>query len=359
MNASAFGRFFLPGPTDVHPDVLAAMQRAMITHRGPTMAAIMERMEEPLRHLFRTTRPVLIGTCSATGFMEAAVRAAVEHRMLAVVTGYFGERFARVAEACGKEVVRAVVPPGHTLEPEHLERFLDGPPIDAVSIVHSETGTGALAPLEALARVVRAQDDVMLLVDAVTSVGGQEVETDLWQLDFVFTGSQKALALPPGLALGVASKRLMERARRMADRGWYFDLVKFEEAIRERQPTQTPALPLIYALEAQLERIEAEGGVTARWRRHAAMRDMMEAWSDQHPELPLLAAPGRRSATVSALRLPAGVPAGVVVGRMADRGFAIAPGLEPLTDQILRIGHMGDLEPVHLAALLSELGKAM
>lgn len=327
----------------------------MITHRGPAMVEIMERMEEPLRHLFRTTRPVLLGTCSATGFMEAAVRSGVQHRLLAVVGGYFGERFAQVAAACGKEVVRAVVPDGRTLEPAHLERFLDGPPVDAVSIVHSETATGALAPLEALARVIRARDDIMVLVDAVTSVGAQELETDLWQLDFVFTGSQKALALPPGLALGVASKRLMERAHRLSDRGWYLDLVKFDEAIRERRPTQTPVLPLIYALDTQLARIAAEGGVEARWRRHAEMRGIMEIWCDRHADFPLLARPGRRSATVSTLRVPQGRGAPDIVARLGARGYAVATGLEPLTDTVLRIGHMGDLQPSHLEGLLAEL----
>jgi aspartate aminotransferase-like enzyme len=359
VTADAFGRFFLPGPAEVHPDVLAAMQRPMIGQRSAEMAELMARMERPLRHLFRTTRPVLLATCSATGLMEASIRAGVRHRLLAVVGGCFGERYACVAEACGKEVVRAVVPPGGTLEPGHLERFLDGPEIDAVSIVHSETATGALAPLEALARVVRSRKDVMLLVDAASSIGGQAVETDLWQLDFVFTGSQKALALPPGLGLAVASKRMMQRARDAHEPGWYFDLARYEEAIRQRRPSQVPPLPQLYALDAQLARIEAEGGIEARWRRHAAMLALMEAWCDRQPRLALMAPPGRRSATVSALRLPAGVASATIVESLAVRGWSVTSGPEPHADELLRIGHMGDLRPAHLEALLGELDEVL
>ncbi len=350
-----FGRSFLPGPSDVHPHVLAAMQRPMMSHRGPEMGGLMAGMERPLRHLFRTTRPILLGTSSGTGFMEAAVRAGVRQRLLAVVGGHFGERFAAIATACGKEVVRAVVPPGRTLEPEHLERFLDGPAVDAVSIVHAETSTGALAPLEALARVVRAHDDVLLLVDAVASIGADPVETDLWQLDFVFTASQKALALPPGLALAAASKRMMERARSADAPGRYFDLARLETAIRERRPAFTPALPQLFALDAQLARIESEGGVEQRWRRHSEMRAMVEAWCERHPRYPLLAPAGRRAAGVSALRLPSGLGGTGVAAALGERGWAVTPGLDPLGDGILRIGHMGDVTPVHLAGLLDEL----
>jgi aspartate aminotransferase-like enzyme len=355
VSAAPFGRNFLPGPAGVHPDILAAMQRPVISHRGAEMAELMARMERPLRHLFRTTRPVLVATSSATGLMEAAVRAGVRQRLLAVVGGHFGERFARVAEACGKEVVRVVVPPGRALDPAHLERFLDGPGVDAVSVVHAETSTGALAPLESLARVVRSRDDVLLLVDAVGSIGADPVEFDLWQLDFAFTGTQKALGLPAGLALAAASKRLMERARTAEAPGSYFDLHALERAARERRPASTPALAQLYALDAQLERIGASGGVEARWERHARLRGMMEAWCTGHSRFSLLAPPGSRSAAVSALRLPAGIASPAIVAALAARGWLAAPGLDTQSDALLRIGHMGDLEPSHLQAFLAAL----
>ena len=279
--------------------------------------------------------------------------------MLAVVSGGFGERFARVGEACGKEVIRAVVPEGRTLEAEHLARFLEGPEVDAVTLVHSETSTGALASLEQLAPVVRTRRQVMLLVDAASSLGASPVETDRLGLDFVFTGSQKALALPPGLALGVASPRLLERARKITERGRYLDLIAYHEAASRHQPLTTPALPLWYALERQVERIAAEGGIEARWRRHYEMLLTVERWVAGRSDLAFLPVEGRRSWAVSCLRLPSGVQSAVVVARLATAGWVIGAGVGTLKETTIRIGHMGDLSSAELQPLLAELGAAL
>ena len=337
--APAFGRFFLPGPTDVHPDVLAAMQRPMIGHRSGAMEQLLARLEAPLARLFRTSRSVLVGTASATGFMEMAVRNGVRHRALSVVNGSFSERFANLVRACGKESVRLDVPLGCAVEPDMLRDALRRTPVDAVTLVHSETSTGVL-------------QDVLLLVDAVTSLAGSPVETDRWGggLDFVLTGSQKALALPPGLALGVASERMVERAKTLPGRGLYFDLVSFLEATTKHQPTNTPAISLLFALDAQLGRIEREGGVEARWRRHDAMRRRVEQWSEQHG-VAYLPREGRRSWTVSCLKLPEGKTSKAMVAALKQAGWTIGAGYGSLKESTIRIGHMGD----HTVAALDEL----
>jgi predicted phosphoserine aminotransferase len=350
----AFGRFFLPGPTDVHPEVLAAMQRPMIGHRSSAMEQLLGRLEAPLARLFRTSRPVLVGTTSATGFMEMAVRNGVRHRALSLVNGSFSERFANLVRACGKECVRLDVPLGGAVEPDMLRDALRRTPVDAVTLVHSETSTGVLQDVAALADVVREFDDVLLLVDAVTSLAGSPVETDRWGggggLDFVLTGSQKALALPPGLALGVASDRMLERARTLPARGLYFDLVSFLEATTKHQPTNTPAVSLLFALETQLGRIEREGGPEGRWRRHDAMRRRVEAWSEQHG-MPYLPREGRRSWTVSCLKVPEGRSAKQIVGALKQAGWTIGSGYGSLKESTIRIGHMGD----HTVAAVDEL----
>src|SRR5438045_1995842 len=352
--APAFGRFCLPGPTDVHPEVLAAMHGPLIGHRSGAMEQLLARLEAPLAGLFRTARPVLVGTTSATGFMEMAVRNGVRHRALSIVNGYVMERFANLVRDCGKESGRLDVPLGCAVEPDMLRDALRRTPVDSVTVVHSETSTGVLQDVETLATVVREFDDVLLLVDAVTSLAGSPVETDPWGLDFVLTGSQKALALPPGLALGVASERMLERAKTLPNRGLYFDLVSFVQATTKHQPTNTPAISLLYALEPQLARIERGGGVEARWRRHDAMRARVEAWSEQRG-VPYVPREGRRSWTVSCLKLPDGKSSKTVVGGLKEAGWTIGAGYGSLKDSTIRIGHMGDHTVGALEELLAQL----
>jgi aspartate aminotransferase-like enzyme len=355
---SEFGRFFLPGPVEIHPEILAALQRPMISPWSDEARAFLQGLQPPLQRLFRTGQPVLLSAATSTGLLEAVIRSAVPRRGMAICGGFFGERLAETLAACGREVVRVHVPPGRTLEPDQLERFLGGPAVDAVLLVHSETSTGALAPLPALARLVRERTDALVVVDAVSSVGATPVETDAWGLDFVFTGSQKALALPPGLALGAASPRLIERAKKVTGRGWYFDLLAYDRAARTAWPVQTPPLTHLFALECQLARIDRDGGVEARWRRHAAMLELVEQWVGAAAGFELLAPPGRRSPAVSALVPTAGQSVPDLLRAMRARGFALAGGLGALAERILRIGHMGDATPEKLAAMLAALRQA-
>ncbi|MDH3290560.1 MAG: alanine--glyoxylate aminotransferase family protein [Gemmatimonadota bacterium] len=352
------GRFFLPGPTEVHPDVLAAMQRPMIPHRGGDMVQLLTAMEPPLQRAWRTGRRVYIGTCSGTGFMEMAVRCGVRRRALSLVGGAFGERFAGIVAATGRDVVRVDVPLGQTVEPDMLRDALKRTEVDAVTLVHSETATGALAPLEELAAVVREFAGVVLLVDAVTSFAGSPVETDAWELDFVLTGSQKALALPPGLALGVASDRMIERAKQVPERGAYLDLLAFDRAGIDYQPTNTPAISLLYALEAQLRRIEAEGGIESRWKRHQHMQEIVERWvRGRGGELGFQFLPpvDRRSWTVSCLKVPSGKSGRALAVVMKSKGWVIGSGYGPLKQSTIRIGHMGDHSPERVEELLHTL----
>lgn len=358
MASNEFGHFLLPGPTEVHPHILAAMQRPMIPHRGVEMVELFKSMEKPLQRIWRTERQVFIGACSATGFMELAVRSGVRNRVLSLVGGAFGERFGGIAAAAGRDVIRLDVPLGRTVEPGMLWDALKRSDADAVTLVHSETSTGALAPLDKLAAVVREFDDVVLLVDAVSSCAGCPVETDAWQLDFVLTGSQKALGLPPGLALGVASERMLERAKTVPERGAYFDVLAFEKAAVDYQPTNTPAIPLLYALEAQLLRIEEEGGVEARWSRHERMRQVVEDWVESEGAnlgFAFLPPRDRLSWTTSCLEVPGRANGRALVKALRKEGWQIGTGYGPLKQSTIRIGHMGDHTPDSVQEMLATL----
>lgn len=355
-------RFFLPGPTEVHPDVLAAQARPMIGHRGKAMEALVAGLDPALRAVFRTSRPVYVGTCSATGFMEAAIRNCGGRRVLALVNGAFSARFARIAEANGCDTDRLEVAWGEAHAPEALAQALARGRFDAVTVVHSETSTGVLNPVADLARVAHEAGDVQLLVDSVTGLAGAPVEPDAWQLDVVLTGSQKALALPPGLAFAVIQPSALARATAATHRGVYFDFLEFEAAASRHQTVNTPAISLLYALEAQLARIAAEG-VEGRWARHQAMAARTWAWVDQMTGQGVLdgvlAPPGARSPTVTCAALAGDRTGPAVVAALKARGFTIGTGYGKLKDSHIRIGHMGDHTLAGLDRLLDALTEVL
>jgi predicted phosphoserine aminotransferase len=354
----AFGRFFLPGPTEVRPEILAAQAQPMIGHRGKAMETLIAELQPGLRRIFRTSRPVYLAASSATGLMEAAIRNCAGRRVLSLVNGAFSERFHRIALAHGVEAVALKVPLGAAHTPEMVAEALAKESYDAVTVVHSETSTGVLNPIRELAELVHRKPGRLLLVDSVTGVAGAQVESDSWGLDFVLTGSQKALALPPGLALGVAQPAALERARSTPNRGIYFDLVEFESYIVKNQTPNTPALSLMYALAAQVDRIESEG-IESRWARHQAMAERTWSWAEtmngRGAALEVLAPRGYRSPTVTCIKLPSGVSGSAVDKEVKRRGYTISPGYGALKDSTIRIGHMGDHTVDELNELLQVL----
>ncbi len=359
--SAAFGTFFLPGPTEVRPEVLEAMARPMIGHRSAAFADLYERIDTGLRSVFRTARPVYCVTSSATGMMEMAIRGAPEGPILSLVNGAFAERFARIAQRCGRRTRVVSVPWGETHPLDLVEQHLAAESFSAMTVVHSETSTGAacaLGPLTDLAH----RYGVMILVDSVTGVGAMPVETDALGLDFILSGSQKALALPPGLGFGVASEAYILQASAVPERGRYLDPVEYEEAaLRAGTPT-TPALPLFYAAEAQMARIAAEG-IEQRWARHAAMRRYTEQWVEAQRArgvaIGFLARPGERSDTISCLTLPTARSAREVVEGLAAQGFTIGRGYGAMQDSTIRIGHMGDHTVEGLSRCLEALGAVL
>ena len=354
----AFGKFFLPGPTEVRPEVLDAQALPMIGHRGPEMEELIADVQPGLRAIFRTTRPVYIASASATGLMEGALRNGARRRVLSLVNGAFSERFHQIAQSCGFETRALEVEWGQGHTPELVDAALANGDYDAVTVVHSETSTGALNPIDAIAQVVHARGDITLLVDSVSGMAGSPVETDAWALDFVLTGSQKAFALPPGLAFGVANGALLTRAAGNPHRGIYFDFLEYERSITKHQTPNTPALSLMYGLRNQIRYIERET-IEGRWARHAAMARRTEQWvremAGRGVAIAILAPEGFRSPTVSCLTLPPGTTGPKVTRELEKRGFVIAPGYGKLRDTTIRIGHMGDHTVAELDVLLGEL----
>lgn len=335
------------------------MLRPMFHHRAAAGRELLTRVQPRLQALFRTSRPVLLQSGAATALMEGAVRSGVEQRLLAVVSGTFGERFADIAERCGKEVIRLHVPAGGVLLPEMLDQLQGGPPVDAVSLVHAETSTGALAPLDQLIPSLhRLAGEPVVIVDAVASIGATPVATDQWDADLVLTASQKAIALPPGLSFATASPRFLAKAATIEDRGRYLDILSLHTDAQEGRYPQTPPIPLLHALDVQLQRIEGEG-LEQREARHSQMRHQVETWVAGQDVLEIFAPAGARADGVTALRFVDGRGTHPLIRAVAAAGWTITPGIGPGAEGILRIGHMGEVTPAQLEELLARIDQAL
>src|SRR6476660_9491176 len=229
-----FGTFFLPGPTEVREEIMAAMNRPMLPHRGPQFEDLFCRLQERLRPVFMTDRPVYISSSSATGMMEAAIRCAPPGRVLCLVNGAFSERFAHIASMCGRDVDRYDVAWGQVHAIPQLDERLSMRKYSAITVVHSETSTGALNDVRAVSDCAH-RHGIVCLIDSVSGLGGAELRFDEWKLDYVLTGSQKALALPPGLSFAVASAAFVDQAANTPGRGVYFDVVELDAYARRNQ----------------------------------------------------------------------------------------------------------------------------
>lgn len=349
---------FLPGPTEVDAELREILAQPLVGHRSAGFVAVVQDVCQRLGGLFLTAAPTAFESCPATAMMEAAIRNFVSPsgRSLHLVAGAFGERWQQIAAATGRATEALAVPPGSAHDPAVLAaRLQQQPPVDAVCITHNETATGVLEPLaELVAAVRRHAPAALVLVDAVSSLGGAELRFDDWGLDFAFAGTQKGLALPPGLCVYAASSRALAAAAAVPGRGFLLDLPRAAAETAAGRTIATPCVPLVRALQRQLERIASEG-LPARWARHAAMREATIAWAAGAGYAPFVDRPGHRSPTVSCLDAR-GADVAALAGRAAAAGFRIDQGYGPLRGRTFRIGHMGDHDLARLGALLAALG---
>jgi aspartate aminotransferase-like enzyme len=277
------------------------------------------------------------------------------------VNGSFSERFHKAAVNSGIAADKLEVGYGQYHSPDAVANALKGGKYDVVTVVHSETSTGVLNPIADIAKVVHAAGDVVLVVDTVSSMGAGRVESDAWDLDYVLTGSQKALALPSGLSFCTANDRVMARAKESTRRGLYFDLLEFHEYYKKNQSPNTPAVSLLFALDVQLAHIVNEG-IEARWARHTAMAERTWAWTEEMGGkfgVKLYAPEGYRAPGVTCISMPAGKLGSAVTSAMKAKGFVIASGYGKLKDDMIRIGHMGDHTMDELETLLEALGEVL
>lgn len=330
-------RLFIPGPVQVEDEILAELSRPMIGHRDAEFAELAGPVHEMLKRLFRTRSRVFIGTTSATGVMEGAVRNCVRRKVLCCVNGAFSARWHEICLSNGMDVEALEVPWGQPIRAEMVAERLARGGHDAVTVVHSETSTGVASPLADIATVVKARGDVMLLVDAVTSLAVVPIETDQWKIDVLLAGSQKGLALPPGLTVFAVSEDAMARARTIPHRGTYIDFLDCAESHAKNQTPSTPAVSLIYALAKRLRGILAdENGWYAE---HRARADLVRGWAVE--QFGLFPERGFESPSVTCIANTRGISVAGLNKFLRERGVLISNGYGDLKEKTFRIGHMG------------------
>ncbi|KXU35132.1 aminotransferase [Cephaloticoccus primus] len=270
-------KLFIPGPVAVSEKTLRAMAQPMIGHRSADFIALYEAMQPTLQALCYTQDPVYLATSSAWGVMEGALRNLVAKKVLCCMNGAFSDKWLDVATRLGKQAGALRFEWGQPVDPAALRAELAKGGYDAVTLIHNETSTGTMSDLPAIMAVLREFPDVFSIVDTVSSFSVLPIKKDELGIDVLLTGTQKALALPPGLALVSVSRRALDRAATVPDRGYYFDFVEFHKNHEKGMTPSTPVIPLIYALKSKLDEINAEGA-EARYARHARLNATVRQW---------------------------------------------------------------------------------
>jgi aspartate aminotransferase-like enzyme len=346
---------FTPGPTPVPPPVLAALAEPVLHHRGPDFRQVYARCLERLQTVCRTRRDVLLFTASGTGLMESCVANLVSpgDRVLVVSAGYFGERWAELARAYGADVDELRYAWGETPSVADLQARLDGHSV--VFLTHSETSTGVVCDLQALAAAA-GEAGALVAVDAVSSLGALPLETDAWGLDVVVSGSQKALMTPPGLALVTVSEQAW--ARRGSSPRFYFDWERTRTAQEKLDAAFTPATSLVVALDVALGLL-LEEGLEAAFERHVRLGRACRA-GVKAMGLELFSPDDDSAAVVTAIRTPDGIDSGELVLALRDRlGITLAPGQGPLKGKVFRVGHIGWFDVFDIATALAGVELAL
>jgi aspartate aminotransferase-like enzyme len=347
-------KLFSPGPIDVSKETFEAMSHTMIGHRGSDFEALYASLQPGLQEIFGTQRPVFLSTSSAWGVMEGALRNLARKKVLCLCCGAFSDKWLDVAKKCGYEADSVQVGWGETFDPESVRTKLAEGGFDTVTFIHSETSTGVLNDLPAIAKVVKSFPDTMLIVDTVSSLSTVDVDMDANGVDVMLAGVQKALALPPGLAVFAVSEAAMERAKGTPNRGYYFDFVEFAKNAAVNNTPSTPAISVLYGLQYILGEIAKET-FAARKARHAKTNAMIHAWGAKHG-FEHFAPEGYRSTALTCFKTPEGFDqSGFIKNLKTKHNFLINGGYGKVKGLTFRISNMGN----ETEATMQELIDAM
>jgi aspartate aminotransferase-like enzyme len=334
-------KLFIPGPVEVTSDVLEKMATPMIGHRSKEASALQRGISEKTRKIFNTQEEILLSTTSGSGLMEGAIRSCTAKRAAVFSIGAFGKRWYEMAIFNNVPADLYEVEWGNAVEANEVDKVLATGKYDLVCITHNETSTGVMNPVEELSIVIKKYPEIVWCLDTVSSMAGTKIEVDKLGVDICITSSQKAIGLPPGIAICSFSKKAVERAKNIPFRGYYLDLLSLYEYIQKKdyQYPSTPSLSHMFAMDYQLDKI-LEEGLENRYNRHIEMANYVRQWGKEHFEL--FADERYLSNTLTNIKNTRDINVGDLNKELGKRGFQISNGYGKLKEKTFRIAHMAE-----------------
>src|SRR6204780_4602213 len=355
-------KLHIPGPVEVSDKTMRAFRSPMIGHRGQGYKDLYAKMQPQLQSLFYTKQLVYLSTSSAWGVMEGAIRNLVTKKVLNCMCGAFSDKWLDVSQRCGKQAEGLKVDWGSPIRAAQVDAKLATGQFDALTLIHNETSTGVMSPLTEIAALKKKYPDVMFIVDAVSSLTALPIKFDELGIDVLLAGTQKAFALPPGLAVFAASPAALAKAATAKDRGYYFDFVEFEKNAKDSMTPSTPSIGHIYALSSKLDDFFAEG-LENRFARHKKTNQLTRDWAAKH-DFNLFPEKGFESVTLTCVNNGA-KPGGRTVDvaklqkLVKEQGFLIDGGYGKIKGTTFRISSMGDETETTMNELYAALDTAM
>jgi aspartate aminotransferase-like enzyme len=347
-------KLFIPGPVKVDEDVLQQLARPTLGHRLKEYSQLHEETVGMLKKMFFTEQHVFLSTSSASGIWEASIRncAAPGETVLATCCGEFSDKWAEVARSCGANVDTLKVEWGQPVLPEAIDKALASGKYSAVTLIYNETSTGLMNPLYEVSEMMKAKyPDVLVFVDAVSAMVSLPVHFDKLGWDVGFASVQKGFALPPGFAVALVSNRAIEKAKKVPNKGYYFDFVQWAKAAEKQQTLVTPSIPHIMGIHYQAQKFLTEGMENV-WARHKAMADFVRGWAKQ--KFALFCDEKYASNTVTAIKNTRGIVVADVIKAVQKKyNVVFGNGYGKLKEVTFRIAHMGDITLAELKDLVS------
>src|SRR5437588_2015870 len=355
-------KLHIPGPVEVSEKTFRAFCSPMIGHRGQGFKDLLAKIQPQLQALLSTKQLVYLSTSSAWGVMEAAIRNLVSSKVLNCMCGAFSDKWFDVSKRCGKAAEALQVPWGSPIRAKQVDARLAAGQFDSLTLIHNETSTGVMSPLAEIAALKKKYSDVMFIVDSVSSMSAVLLKFDELGVDVLLAGTQKAFALPPGLAVFVCSPAALAKAAKMADRGYYFDFIEFQKNAEQNMTPSTPSIGHVYALSSKLDEFFAEG-LGKRFQRHRVTNQMTRDWAAKHG-FTLFPENGYESVTLTCINNGAKSGGRVIdVAKLQkfakDQGFLIDGGYGKIRGTTFRISNMGDETEATMATLFAVLDEGM